>query len=254
MSPHKKNLAVFMAAFICISVTLLDPDNGYASDPDYTLWQTLLSDHVENGVVDYKGFQKDEAKLDDFLQSMSKVEISGLHRDAQFAFYVNIYNAWTIKLILSRYPDIKSIKELGNIFKSPWKKEIAVVKGKTVSLDHIEHEILRPEFKDPRIHFVVNCASKSCPPLRAEPYLGSRLEAQLESATADFINDGKNVVIQGSVIRVSRIFKFYKEDFDKGIIAFISRYAKGDLKTGLEARGDQLKVKFLDYDWRLNGS
>ena len=253
MSVHHKTGNMLIVGFICFAMSLLSPNTGYALDPDYRIWQMLLSDHVNNGGVDYAGFQEDETKLDAFLQTLSKIEISGLSRDEQFAFYVNLYNAWTIKLILSKYPNIKSIKELGNIFKSPWKKDIVIIEGQNVSLDHIEHKILRPHFKDPRIHFVVNCASKSCPPLGVEPYYGSRLEEQLESATGNFLNDGKNVVIKENIIWVSRIFKFYPEDFDEGVMAFVSKYARGGLKTDLDAKRDPLKVKYLDYDWSLNG-
>ena len=125
--------------------------------------------HVENGVVDYGGFQKDEKQLDQYLAQLGRITTEKLSSPERMAFYINLYNAWTIKLILTRYPDIESIKDTGSLFSSPWSKKIVVLENKKVSLDHIEHDLLRPQFKDPRIHFAVNCASKSCPPLLENP-------------------------------------------------------------------------------------
>lgn len=220
---------------------------------DYALFGSLLSAHVGNGVVDYKGFKTDEAQLDEHLAAMSAVDPERLpDREERMAFYINLYNAWTIKLILTRYPDLESIKDLGGIFQSPWEKKIVKLNGATVTLDHIEHEVLRPKFKDPRIHFAVNCASKSCPPLLNEPYSGDTLDRQLDSVTKAFINDPQRNYLQDNVLYVSRIFKWYGKDFKEGIPAFFKQYAEQPLKRKLEDNSSRIEVKFLEYDWSLN--
>ena len=140
--------------------------HGASGGVDNTLYGELLGRYVKSGVVDYRGIKKEEGNLDRYLRILEKTDPKTLSRKDQFAFYINAYNAWTIKLILSDYPGIKSIKDLGSLFKSPWKKKIARIDGDVISLNNIEHDILRPRFKDPRIHFAVNCASKSCPPLK----------------------------------------------------------------------------------------
>ena len=220
---------------------------------DHSLYGELLSKYVNNGVVDYQGFKNEEAKLDEYLTVLENTNVSELSGDELFAFYVNAYNAWTIKLILSAYPGIKSIKDLGNIFKSPWEKEIVRINGRVLSLDDIEHDILRAQFKDPRVHFAINCASKSCPPLIPEPYRGSTLNRQLDNATRAFINDPKSNYLKGNQLYVSRIFKWFSEDFNDDVVGFFLKYAEGDFKKELEAQKDKVKIVYLDYDWSLNG-
>jgi hypothetical protein len=218
------------------------------------IWAELLRKYVHEGVVDYAGFQRDEDKLDLYLAELAAYNPEELTRDARFAFYVNVYNAWTVKLILSAYPDIESIRELGNIFKTAWEKPIVQLENGTFTLDDIEHGILRPRFKDPRIHFVVNCASISCPPLRSEPYTAERLEEQLEDATRRFLNHPDNYRLDGANFYVSRLFKWYGEDFNNDAIGFYLKYADEALKARLQAAGQSLSVKYLKYDWGLNGS
>ena len=132
---------------------------------DNSIWALLLEKYVKTGVVNYQGFKTDEESLNQYLKVLEKIDPDTLSTNEQFAFYVNAYNAWTIKLILSGYPGIKSIKDLGSLFKTPWKKKICRIDGDIITLDDIEHKIIRPRFKDPRVHFAINCASKSCPPL-----------------------------------------------------------------------------------------
>jgi len=225
-----------------------------ASELDHAVFGKLLSAHVSDGRVDYKGFKDDEVQLDQYLNAMALVDPETLTRADKMAFYINLYNAWTIKLILSRYPDIHSIKEIGTIFRSPWKKEIVRLNGRTVTLDYIEHKILRPDFKDPRIHFAVNCASVSCPPLRNEPYTGSHIEDQLNRATTDFINNPERNYLENGTLHVSRIFKWYADDFKGGVVPFIKSFARDGLKKKIAADESNLKVEYLDYDWSLNGS
>ncbi len=221
---------------------------------DHALFDELLAKHVKEGRVDYAGFKAEERKLEQYLSVLEKTDPGTLGRAEQFAFYINAYNAWTIKLVLTGFPGLKSIKDLGSIFQSPWKKEIARINGKTLTLDDIEHKILRPAFKDPRVHFAINCAAKSCPPLVSEPFRGATLDSQLDKATRDFINASGSYRLDGDTLWVSSIFKWFSEDFNDDPAGFYRKYAEGDLKNSLERKRDRLKVKYLDYDWSLNGA
>lgn len=220
---------------------------------DHSLFGELLKKYVKEGKVDYAAIKTEEVKLNRYLAILENVNPQSLPRNEQFAFYINAYNAWTIKLILTKYPDIKSIRELGFLNAGPWKKKVVRLKGEMVSLDHIEHDILRPRYKDPRVHFAINCAAKSCPPLRSEPYLADILDQQLDRATRSFINNPKSYRFDGRVFYVSRIFKWFSEDFNEDAIGFILQYAAGDLKKKLGTHSEKFNVKYLDYDWSLNG-
>jgi hypothetical protein len=220
---------------------------------DNSLYADLLHKYVKDGVVDYQGFKKEQEQLERYLEVLENVDPKDLSHDERFAYYVNLYNAWTIQLILSGYPGVASIKDLGGFFSSPWKKEIVRIKGDVVTLDHIEHDILRPRFKDPRVHFAINCAARSCPPLQSEPFRGSTLDQQLDEATGSFINDSQSNYLEGNSLHVSRIFKWFGEDFNQDVVGFFLKYAEGDLKERLKKRKDDIDVECLDYDWSLNG-
>jgi hypothetical protein len=220
---------------------------------DNSIYAELLTKYVANGHVDYAGFKRDEARLDQYLKLLDQVDPERLPREEQFAFYINAYNAWTIKLILTGYPGVKSIKDLGSLFQSPWKKQFVRISGKTLTLDDIEHNILRPRFKDPRVHFAIVCASKSCPPLIAEPYRGAVLDDQLNRSTRDFLNTPANYRLDRSTFWVSSIFKWFAEDFNKDVVGFYLKFAQGGLKQELQAERDRIDVNYLDYDWSLNG-
>jgi hypothetical protein len=223
------------------------------SGVDHSLYGGLLKKYVRNGQVDYGGIQSEEAALDRYLDLLQSVDIKSLSTDEQFAFYTNAYNAWTIKLILTKYPDISSIKSLGIFNTGPWKKKVVRLKSQTVSLDYIEHDILRPLFKDPRVHFAINCAAKSCPPLRSEPYDGDKLDQQLDESTRAFINNPDNYRLEGQNLYISRIFKWFAEDFKDDPLRFFRKYATGEFKRNLDANSANIQIKYLDYDWSLNG-
>ena len=239
---------------IIITCLLITGGSADAMVVDHSLFASLLDRHLKAGMVDYKGFQKDEAILDQYLDRLAAVDPEVLSNQEQFAFYANAYNAWTLKLILSRYPDIGSIKELGSIFKSPWKKKIARIDGQLLTLDQIEHDILRKRFKDPRVHFAVNCASKGCPPLQEEPFTGSRLDDQLNRATVHFINASHFNRLEGDILWVSKIFDWFPEDFNHDVIGYFIQFADAPLRDQLEKNRDRIRVKYLDYDWSLNGT
>jgi len=238
---------------VLFSILLFFPASGGASLVDNSIYTDLLERYVHNGMVDYRGLKQEEARLDEYLRLLENTDIARLDRDETYAFYVNAYNAWTLKVILAAYPDIQSIRELGVFSTGPWKKKIVRVDDRVMSLDDVEHGILRKAYKDPRVHFAVNCASKSCPPLISEPYRGDILDQQLDAATRDFLNDPRYNYLQGDTLYVSRIFKWYGGDFPDGVLPFILAYARGDFKQQLEERKDRIRIKYLDYDWSLNG-
>jgi hypothetical protein len=225
-----------------------------ASALDNRIYAELLSKHVQKGMVNYAGFKADEARLDQYLEILEQANPERLSPDEQFAFYINAYNAWTIKLILTGYPGLKSIKDLGGLFQSPWSKEFVRIHGKVLTLDDIEHNILRPRFKDPRVHFAINCASKSCPPLLPQPYEGDTLDEQLTRVTRAFINDPAQYRMEGSTFWVSSIFKWFSEDFNRDVVGFYLKYAEGALIKSLKTHRERIEVKYLDYDWSLNGA
>ncbi len=250
----KRFLVAFLISFYIFADTAgLQVFAAAEAAVDNRLYAELLKKYVRAGKVNYAGFKKEEAKLDRYLEILEDVDPVGLSRDEQFAFYVNAYNAWTIKLILSGYPDVSSIKDLGSLLKSPWKKKIVRINGEVISLDHVEHEILRPRYGDPRVHFAINCAAKSCPPLRPEPFSGAILDQQLGDSTRSFINDPKSYRLEDNELYVSRIFKWFSEDFNDDIHGFFLKYANGDLAEELKAKTGRIVVKYLHYDWSLNG-
>jgi hypothetical protein len=224
-----------------------------AKTVDHSIYASLLQQYVSQGRVDYRGFKANEAKLNQYLKLLEKTDSSELAGNEQFAFYINAYNAWTIKLIISEYPGVKSIKDLGNIFKSPWKKKICRIDGDLLTLDQIEHDILRPRFKDPRVHFAINCAAFSCPPLISEPYIGSTLDQQLDDSAKNFINNPQRNYLKNDTLYVSKIFKWFLEDFNGDIIGFFIKYADKEFKAELKAQKNQIKINYLHYDWSLNG-
>jgi hypothetical protein len=239
---------------------------------DSTSWDTLLKKNIRtlrNGQaseVDYAGFTADRSALQSYLASTSKVTQSEFDRwsnPAQLAFLINAYNAWTVELVLTGYPGIKSIKDLGSFIQSPWKKRFIVLLGETRSLDDIEHGLIRGSgrYNDPRIHFAVNCASIGCPALRAEAYVAERLNAQLEDATQMFLSDRTRNRVESDTLKISSIFKWYRPDFEKGwrggntLGQFLALYSGPlglNIDTASRTAAGKLGIEFLDYDWRLN--
>ncbi len=223
-----------------------------ASTVNHEIWAELLGKYIKPNGVNYTGFKKDEERLDQYLKVLENTDPEKLPRNEQYAYYINAYNAWTIKLILSDYPGVKSIKDFGTILKSPWQKKWVRVNGDVITLDHVEHEILRPRYKDPRVHFAINCSAASCPPLRPEPYLADKLDQQLDHSTRLFVNDADSYRLEGNTLYVSRIFKWFSEDFNEDALGFYLQYAEGQLKETLTRNKDRIQVKYLHYDWSLN--
>lgn len=216
-------------------------------------YAALLARHVRGDRVDYQGLLADKARLEAYLDALAATDPDPFGREGRMAYWINAYNAWTLKLIIDHLP-LKSIKDIGRFWSTPWSLRFVRLPDRTVSLDYVEHDILRPRFKDPRIHFAINCASLGCPPLRAEPYVAERLDAQLDEQARAFINDPARTRLEGDTLHLSRIFSWFDNDFKgrKGVIEFVRRYAEGELKARLDALGDSVKLAYLDYDWALN--
>ena len=252
--PIKNTYGCFKLAALILLCMAGITSTGRASTPvDHTIFKNLLMKYVKHGVVDYQGFKNEEARLDQYLLVLENTDTKTLDRNEQFAFFINAYNAWTIKLILSKYPGIKSIKDIGGLFQKPWSIKIARIDGQAITLDDIEHKILRPRFKDPRVHFAINCAARSCPPLQSEPFTGAELDSQLDQATEAFINDPTNNRLEGQTLLVSKIFKWFKEDFNNDIVGFFLKNGNEGLVKGIESSQQKIKIEYLHYDWSLNG-
>ncbi len=231
---------------------IFQPQISLADPVDNSIYKELLNKHVHGSRVSYDGFKQDESRLDEYLAVLSAADPDTLPSNHQFAFYINVYNAFTIKLILMHYPGINSIKEIGSFFSNPWSKKFIPLNGRTVTLDFIEHEVLRPRFKDPRVHVAINCAAKSCPPLLNQPFEGETIESQLNQLAQSFINDKRSTFIKDNTLYINKIFSWFEDDFNDNPLVFIRQYAEGDLKDELEAGGSNLKIAYLRYDWTLN--
>ena len=179
-------------------------------------FNALLGEVVRGGLVDYAALAGEAARLNAYLALLARARPEEMSADESLAFHIDLYNAATLHLILTRYPDLKSIKDIGSWFESPWGIEFVEYDGRKVSLDYIEHEVLRRRFADPRIHFALNCSAVSCPPLRAELYAPDRVDEQLDDAARTFINDSEAVFVRGGELYLSRIFRWYAEDFAQG--------------------------------------
>ena len=194
-----------------------------AFDHSHAAWNALLKQHVavfdagKASRVDYAGMAQDRTALKSYLQVVSQVpetEFERWTRPQQMAFLIDAYNAFTVEKILTRYPDIRSIWDFGKLFGNPFKDEFFVLLGRKASLDWIEHERLRKGYGERRIHFALNCASVSCPMLREEAYVAERLERQLEEQAVRFLSDRRRNRTAENGLEVSRIFDWYKEDFE----------------------------------------
>ena len=245
-----------------------------AFDPSHSEFNSLLRKHVvtsgakQSSRVRYAGFKADRAALQSYRDSLTRVSESAflaLPKAEQMAFLINAYNAFTIELILTKYPELASIKDIGSLFSSPWKLKWIALLGNKLSLDDIEHGLLRERgrFNDPRVHFAVNCASIGCPSLREEAYVAQRLDAQLDEQALRFMSDRtrNRYDAANGRLEVSQIFDWYGDDFKLGhrgiatLPAFLARYAESLADAPGErerVRSERAPIKFLAYDWRLN--
>lgn len=242
---------------------------GSTKTVDHSAWTTLLSTYVstdETGLnrVDYKGIKaKAVSTLADYIRTLEAVNPAQLDRNEQFAYWANLYNAKTIDIIVAHYP-VGSIRDISldtNLFSvlkkavgagGPWKTKVLTVSGTKLSLDDIEHQILRPIFKDPRVHYAVNCASIGCPNLGVEAFTGAQLNEQLDAAARAYVNNPRGISVTDGKVSASSIYSWFQSDFGgsaTGVLDHARRYAAPDLKAQLEG---QTEISSFDYNWGLN--
>lgn len=213
--------------------------------PSHQAWHDQLQAYVSSsGSVNYQEWKQNSSRLDGYLSNLeSNAPSSGWSRNEQLAYWINAYNAYTVKLILDNYP-IRSITDLG----TPWDKKFINIGGTSYSLNDIEHKILREKLKEYRVHFAVNCASVSCPPLLNKAYKSSNVQQLLDQQARRFINDARYNDIAGSELALSKIFDWYGADFKKSgtLIEYLNKYTETPIPA-------DATVGFKDYNWNLNG-
>ena len=260
---------------ILVTVAALIASAAFAQfDQSHKAFDDLLKKHVSyiaNGnasQVSYAGMLRDHTALAAYLESVSAVPeaaYKGWNKNQQLAFLMNAYNAYTIELILTKYPNLKSIRDLGGTFSKPWGIKFFKLFGKEMTLDGIEHDMIRAEgaFNDPRIHVGVVCASIGCPMLRNEAFTAERVDAQLEDGMQRFLSDKSRnrYSAEKKTLEVSKIFDWYKKDFTRGYKGFgsleatLGKYAdklSTDATAQAEIKTGKVAIAYLDYDWNLN--
>jgi DNA-dependent RNA polymerase auxiliary subunit epsilon len=230
---------------------------------DHGAWDEILSKYALEGGrrFDYAGLKKKEGILAAYLDALAEADLGSLSGPELEALFINAYNAYTVRTILDRVSEsgafeIESIRDIEDVFT----REAHVVGGFRLSLDNIEHNTLRPTFRDPRLHFAVNCASISCPPLPPDAFEGDRVEEQLESAATNALRNPDYVSVEANALLLTKILEWYGSDFvnpeyrgsERSLPAFVSKYANEDVRRFLEERKHEVEVRFRDYDWRLN--
>jgi len=251
---------------------------GYAAggsfDHSHRAWTELLRQHVvlidggSGSQVRYAELKNKRAELKAYLDTLSSVTLpafEGWSKAQQLAFLINAYNAFTVELILTRYPDLESIRDFGRFIDNPWKKRFFKLLGQEQHLDGLERGLIRAPgvYDEPRIHMAVNCASIGCPMLREEAYVADRLAVQLEEQVVRFLSDRSRNRYDGAThtLEVSEIFDWYREDFSSGFQGirsreqFFAQYTEllTDDPDGQNLiRSQQAKIRFVDYDWALN--
>ncbi|MCW8849176.1 MAG: DUF547 domain-containing protein [Melioribacteraceae bacterium] len=247
-----------------IIITLVITIVSFAQNIDHSILTNIMSKYNFNGNLDYYGLTK-EAKLNEYLNLLSNVNPSKLESDQEkIAFWINVYNAFTIKAIVDNYP-VESINDLhsggriiGHIFSTTvWDDDFIEINNKEYSLNDVEHKILRKEFKEPRIHFAIVCASISCPQLRHEAYSAEKLEEQLQDQTIKFFGDQtKNKFDEKNKIAyLSKILDWFEEDFGENneeVLKFVSKYLNSKLSSNINEDTENWSIDYLDYDWGLN--
>jgi uncharacterized protein DUF547 len=251
---------------ITVSLQVFAFDHSHA-DFDKLL-NTVVIEQGHQTAVDYDYIYSNQTELDQYLtqlEAVSQKEFDNWNKDEQLAFLINAYNAFTLKLIINNYPDIKSIRDLGGlIFSSPWDIKFFTLFGEKTDLDHIEHGLIRENYNEPRIHFAVNCASKGCPALQKKAYTANELDQQLEKAAIQFMRDPERNRFnkEKKLLELSSIFNWFTGDFTKkGTLEnYVAKYISDDpevikilsAKSSGINQANKVSIIFLDYDWSLN--
>ncbi|MFT7679390.1 MAG: hypothetical protein ACI8QC_003391 [Planctomycetota bacterium] len=251
----------------CLALVLCAPFAGAQKfDHDHAALTELLEAHVKGDRVDYKALDKQRSKLGAYLQSLSAVQPKAFEawtREQRFAFWINAYNAYTLELILDELP-LKSIKDIGGWFSAgPWEKRFIPLQklaglgsSKDLNLETIEHKILRPRFKDARMHAAINCASIGCPPIRAEAYVATKLDKQLAEQVSVWLGDALRNQYDAAAkkVKISKIFDWFEKDFgknDAAVLAWIAKHGPAATVAWMKD-GRGIKLSYLKYDWKLN--
>lgn len=245
---------VFFATLLLFSFSCRVGDYQSSSRPvSHSIWDSLLHQNVtENGQVNYRGIIADSSRFKAYLNLLSTNHPNEKNwsREEQMAYWINAYNAYTVKMIVDHYP-VLSIKDIKNgipFVNTVWDIKFIQIEDASYDLNNIEHGILRPKYAEPRIHFAVNCASVSCPRLRNEAFTADKLEEQLTDQARYFLsNPGKNKISEAGNAELSKIFSWFKGDFTKSgtLIEFINQYSEVKLDP-------KANLSYLDYDWTLN--
>ena len=237
-------------------------DPGSSVVVDHGSWDRLLRQYIDTShpseIYRFRYNRvsaEDRQSLQDYLHSMQEVEVSRLNRDEQKAYWINLYNALTVEVVLMHYP-VASIRDInispGIFTRGPWDAKLLTIEGQQVSLNDIEHRILRPIWQDNRIHYAVNCASLGCPNLQPQPFTSQNTETLLETAASEFVNHPRGVSIKDDRIEVSSIYFWFRADFgdsDEGIINHLRKYLSAENLAKLNAAKKRLRHQ---YDWKLN--
>jgi hypothetical protein len=248
---------------LCLLALLAATITHAAEPPDYKPWQDLLTKYYDPAKgMSYKSLKEhDKATLDHLRQQLATVDVAALAKTDQLAYWINLYNISTLAVVIDGYPT-KSIRDLStdpiirlNVFKKPSVK----TKAGALSLNDVENDKIRAGFKDPRIHFAINCAAKSCPPIRTEPYTGARLGEQLDDQARRFLNGPHGARLAkdggGVTLHVTKILDWFKDDFETwggGRLAFVRKFLSADKQKQLDAAKGKVNLAFDDYDWALN--
>ena len=235
-------------------------DPGSQAGVDHTPWDAFLGRYLSmhpDGIarLNYAAAADGRSALDDYVGRLAATRVSFLNRAEQFAYWVNLYNAATVQVILDHYP-VASIRDIdispGLFSNGPWGAQVTEVEGEALTLDDIEHRILRPIWGDPRIHYAVNCAALGCPNLQSVAFTAANTESLLEAGARTYVNHPRGARVDGGDLIVSSIYIWFDEDFgssDAGVIAHLQRYATGALASDLAAA---TAIDDHAYDWALN--
>lgn len=275
-------IAAALGVSVAASTTMAAAPDAHGASTEITMsrvdhspWDALLQRYVRGGGDGVNRFDyaavaaADRVALDRYLTALQAIAVAKLDRDSQMAFWINLYNAYTVKLVLDHYP-VASIRQvpagrgpsLAALFRAdtwasmmlggPWATPLVTVEGERLSLNDIEHRILRPRWRDPRIHYAVNCASISCPNLSPVAFTADNLETLLENGARAYVNHPRGAHAEGDRLRLSSIYRWYRKDFGgskDAILAHLRTYAAPDLAAAL----DRVRtIEWLDYDWSLN--
>jgi len=231
--------------YLLITVAGLTITSAYSVgqfDHSHQEFTSILQKHVKNGRVDYSALKANPAALNTYISQLTAIpesEFKSWSKEKQLAFLINLYNAATLHVVIQHYP-VKSIRDIGG-GKGPWDQKLVSLFGKRISLNALEHEVIRPRYQEPRIHFALVCAAIGCPSLRSEAYTAEQLEQQLADQTKLFLADTTRNRIEGTTLWLSPIFDWYGSDFPGGVSEWVKPWL-----------GSAKRVKFTEYDWSLN--